>query len=82
MMRHVLTNIRPRGRKTMTGRFCESGHVKHDSKPRRTAEDAFLTITDDLHAVRRSLLDRESRRVTLGHVDTLLDNIENYMAEN
>lgn len=78
---YVITNRVPVANKPST---CDCG-AHRNSRKRRTHHkggDVLRTVMRDLHGVRTSLLDRESRRVTLERVDTLMDELENYMAEN
>lgn len=45
-------------------------------------DDILRTILRDLHGIRMNLLRAKPARDTLERVDVLIDNIENYMAEN
>lgn len=73
-------SIRERGPKTQEqGQFCDP---KHHSKTRVNDGDVLLTIARDLRNIREGIINRCTRRETLFHVDTLIDNLENYMAEN
>lgn len=44
--------------------------------------DVLLTIARDLRNIREGIINRCTSRDTLFRVDTLIDNLENYMAEN
>ena len=58
----------------------DAGEVTTEGKP--TREDALLTTLRDLHGIRKAILGRCSARRTLCEIDTLIDNLENHMAEN
>lgn len=61
---------------------CMTRRNNRKQRTHHKGGDVLRTVMRDLHGVRTSLLDRESRRVTLERVDTLMDELENYMAEN
>ena len=61
---------------------CQSRGPKHCSRTSVNDGDVLLTIARDLRNIREGIINRCTRRETLFHVDTLIDNLENYMAEN
>lgn len=61
---------------------CQSCGPKHCSRTSVNDGDVLLTIARDLRNIREGIINRCTRRETLFHVDTLIDNLENYMAEN
>lgn len=61
---------------------CQSCGPKHCSRTSVNDGDVLLTIARDLRDIREGIINRCTRRETLFHVDTLIDNLENYMAEN
>ena len=60
----------------------QSRGPKHCSRTSVNDGDVLLTIARDLRNIREGIINRCTRRETLFHVDTLIDNLENYMAEN
>jgi hypothetical protein len=59
--------------------FCDP---KRRSRTRVNDGDVLLTIARDLRNIREGIINRCTSRATLCRVDTLIDNLENYMAEN
>lgn len=52
-------------------------------RPRRVSDrDALHTVSRDLRGIRCSILEGNGNRVVLERVDTLLDHLENFLAEN
>lgn len=52
------------------------------SRTRVNDGDVLLTVARDLRGIREGIINRCASRDTLLRVDTLIDNLENYMAEN
>lgn len=52
-------------------------------RPHRVSDrDALHTVSRDLRGIRCSILEGNGNRVVLERVDTLLDHLENFLAEN
>lgn len=64
-------------------RHCGRCNKNHNEVPRRVSDrDALHTVSRDLRGIRCSILEGNGNRVVLERVDTLLDHLENFLAEN
>lgn len=66
-------------------RHCGRCNKDHNEvpRPRRVSDrDALHTVSRDLRGIRRDILEGNGNRVVLERVDTLLDHLENFLAEN
>lgn len=61
---------------------CQFCDPKCHSRTRINDGDVLLTVARDLRDIREGIINRCTSRDTLLRVDTLIDNLENYMAEN
>lgn len=66
-------------------RHCGRCNKDHNEVPRSrrvSDRDALHTVSRDLRGIRCDILEGNGNRVVLERVDTLLDHLENFLAEN
>lgn len=66
-------------------RHCGRCSKDHNEipRPRKVSDrDALHTVSRDLRGIRSDILEGSGTRVVLERVDTLIDHLENFLAEN